>query len=123
MVANIPSAWLCGESTADCDAEADAGDDAASLVAELLQPPMAATAVSAAIPVTAALELLFGVLVFTAQSFHPGHSILATLVAAARRSPRRRMRHLGSSLDGAADATRVAPRGYGRHRRGVSMAS
>ena len=54
MRANIMSAWLCAADAAGVEVWADDGadDDVASFVAELLHAPMAATAVSAATPVT-----------------------------------------------------------------------
>lgn len=68
MRANITSAWLC--TLAGVAAELwvvdGAGDDEASFVAELLHAPIAATATSAATPVTTVLVL------FTAHPFRGG---------------------------------------------------
>lgn len=63
MRANCISAWLCATAGAvddvwvDDEAEDEAEDDVASLVAELLHAPRAATAASAATPVTTVLVL------------------------------------------------------------------
>ena len=59
MCANIMSAMLCAAACADAVVcVCDGADGAASLVAELLHAPMAATAASAAIPVATVLDLL-----------------------------------------------------------------
>ncbi len=75
MRANIMSAWLCGAAGAAEElwaGAADAVDDDACSVAELLHAPMAATAASAAIPVTTVLVLL------TSHPFLGGSAVFAT---------------------------------------------
>ncbi|MCI4676709.1 hypothetical protein [Candidatus Mycolicibacterium alkanivorans] len=82
MRANIMSAWLCAADAAAVEVWADDGaaDDVASFEAELLHAPMAATAVSAASPVTTVF------VIFTTHAFRRCYMGLPSRLPAAGRA-------------------------------------